>query len=696
MMLKRFWAISAVGAVAGALGGNPARADETIPEILVTGRALKPSANEPAFATTTLTRDDLQVSAGARLDDVLRSVPGFGLFRRQSSRAAHPTTQGVTLRGLGPSGAGRTLILLDGIPQNDAFGGWVDWSRIPTASLEQASLTRGGGAGAWGNAALAGVIRLQSSMPTANSATFEGSVGPHDTYEATGHIQSVSDRAAFHGLVHGHTTDGTYLIREDQRGTIDRRAADEGGVVEVGAQYALTDHTIVRGTGRYSESKFINGIDITESKTRVSDASLSVLHDPNGPTSWEVNAYIRDQAFRAVFSAVNATRTTATPSLDQFAVPATAVGGNMVVRHQLNSNISIDAGADVRSVNGDTNENFQNVGAGFTRVRKAGGEQLLAGAFTEINWQATPELLATVGGRVDAWRQSDGMRQESVLQTGVLVRDDRFADRDGTVGTMRGGLVYKPVQDVSLKATGYTGFRLPTLNELYRPFRVGNDITEANPALGIEKLEGFDLGAEWSVASDINLSATYFYTVLKNAVTNVTVQTTPGLNATLGVTVPAGGVLRQRQNIDRIVTDGFETSASARITPTLQVSVSYLFTSPNITKSPQQRALEGLRLAQVPQHQATAQLRWVTTDRLTFITQVRGASRQFDDDQNTRVLRGYVVADATAQFALSGRTEIYAAVENVFDRTVEAGRSADGLIAVATPRAARLGLRTSF
>ncbi len=688
--------ITAAGLVVGASGGNLAQATDAIPEILVTGRALKPSDNEPAFTTTTLTRDDLQASAGARLDDVLRGVPGFGLFRRQSSRSAHPTTQGVTLRGLGPSGAGRTLILLDGIPQNDPFGGWVDWSRIPTASVGQASLTRGSGAGPWGNAALAGVVRLQSATPTADAATFEGSVGLHNTYEATGSVQSVSERASFHGLVHGHTTDGTYLIRDDQRGTVDRRAADKGGVIEAGAQYAISEDTLVRGVGRYSESQFINGIEIAESKTRISDASLSVLHDPQGNTSWEVNAYVRDQDFRAVFSAVNATRTTATPSLDQFGVPATAVGGNLIIRHQFAPTLSIDVGGDVRSVDGDTNENFQNLGAGFTRVRKAGGSQLLAGAFTEINWQATSELLATIGGRVDAWRQSDGARQESVLQTGAVVRDDHFADRDGTVGTVRGGLVYKPAQNVSFKVAGYTGFRLPTLNELYRPFRVGNDITEANPNLDLEKLEGVDLGAEWSVAEGVNLTATYFYTVLKNAVTNVTVQTTPGLNTALGVTVPAGGVLRQRQNIDRIVAEGVETGASARLTPDVQVSLNYLFTSPNVTKSPQQLALEGLRLAQVPHHQVTAEVKWATTDRLTLTTQVRGASNQFDDDQNTRQLLGYVVADATAQFALSDRTEIYASVENLFDRTIEAGRSADGIVTVATPQAVRIGLRMNF
>lgn len=153
---------------------------------------------------------------------------------------------------------------------------------------------------------------------------------------------------------------------------------------------------------RYSESRLINGIAISESETRVADAALSLLHDPRGDTSWEINTYARDQAFRAVFAAVNVTRTIATPSLDQFVVPSRAYGANGILRHRFDDQLSLDLGADARLADGATNENFQNIGQGFTRVRRAGGEQTLAGAFAELNWQPVAQILATVGGRVDS------------------------------------------------------------------------------------------------------------------------------------------------------------------------------------------------------------------------------------------------------------------------------------------------------
>ena len=676
--------------------GAVADAAEAIPEIIVTGRRLSPSWNEPVYATASLSRDALSLSAGARLDDALRAIPGFGLFRRQSSRASHPTTQGVSLRGLGPSGAGRTLVLLDGIPQNDAFGGWIDWSLLPTASIGTASITRGGGAGPWGNAALAGVIRLQGRDIERDAGFAEISAGPHATFDATASVEVLGANSAWQGLAHGHHTDGTFLIGKAQRGPVDRRAADRGALAQMSGRVAINEDTIVRGVARYSESRLINGIAISESETRVADAALSLLHDPRGDTSWEINTYARDQAFRAVFAAVNVTRTIATPSLDQFVVPSRAYGANGILRHRFDDQLSLDLGADARLADGATNENFQNIGQGFTRVRRAGGEQTLAGAFAELNWQPVAQILATVGGRVDSWQQSGGERRETSLQNGAVLRDDRFADRDGSIGTVRGAVRYEATSNVAFRAAAYTGFRLPTLNELYRPFRVGNDITEANPKLDLERVAGLDFGADWIIAPNFKLTTTYFNTVLKDAVTNVTIRSTPGLDPTLNVLVPVGGVLRQRQNLERIETDGFEVDLTAELSPQWQASLRYLFTSPEVTRSSRQPTLQGLRLAQVSTHQASAQFTWTPREAFSIAASLRGATKQFDDDQNTRVLSEYVVADASAEVALTESVRLTLAIENVLNKTLESGRSADGLVSVGTPRTARMGLRLGF
>ena len=105
--------------------------------VVVTPSRLEQRADEAPASVTVVTGEDIRESASQTVDDLLRQVPGFSLFRRSSSVVAHPTTQGLSLRGIGPSGTSRALVLLDGVPLNDPFGGWVPWSRLPLLGVEQ-------------------------------------------------------------------------------------------------------------------------------------------------------------------------------------------------------------------------------------------------------------------------------------------------------------------------------------------------------------------------------------------------------------------------------------------------------------------------------------------------------------------------------------------------------------------------------
>src|SRR5690606_27096818 len=118
-----------------------------------------------AAPATVVTSAELSNSAAGALDDVLRSTPGFSLFRRSSSRVANPTTQGVTLRGVSGSGASRTLVLADGFPLNDPFGSWVYWNRIPTIAIDRVEVVRGATGDLYGADALGGVVQVLTFTP---------------------------------------------------------------------------------------------------------------------------------------------------------------------------------------------------------------------------------------------------------------------------------------------------------------------------------------------------------------------------------------------------------------------------------------------------------------------------------------------------------------------------------------------------
>lgn len=126
--------------------------------VVVEAARLPPSPADKAFSIVTI--DGEAIAGAPRLDQALTATPGVQLFRRTSSQASNPTTQGISVRSIAGSGASRALVLLDGVPQNDPFGGWVLWTGLPTIAVEQAQVVRGAGAGPYGAGALTGTIQL--------------------------------------------------------------------------------------------------------------------------------------------------------------------------------------------------------------------------------------------------------------------------------------------------------------------------------------------------------------------------------------------------------------------------------------------------------------------------------------------------------------------------------------------------------
>src|SRR3989441_8119348 len=170
----------------GLVAASPAAAqapdDATrLEPVVVTVTRMEQKAGDAPASVTVLTRDDIQHSASQTVDDLLRQVPGFSLFRRSSSLVTHPTTQGLSLRGIGPSGTSRALVLVDGVTANDPFGGWVYWGRIPMLGIEQIEVVRGGGSSAWGNYALGGVVQILTRRPTERALFFDASYGTRET-----------------------------------------------------------------------------------------------------------------------------------------------------------------------------------------------------------------------------------------------------------------------------------------------------------------------------------------------------------------------------------------------------------------------------------------------------------------------------------------------------------------------------------
>ena len=663
----------------------PAPATVLAPVVVTASRVGQPLNTVPV-SVTVFSAEDLRNSPALALDDTLRASPGFSLFRRTGSLTANPTAQGVSLRGLGPSGASRSLILLDGVPLNDPFGGWIAWTKLPRRSLASAEIVRGGGSGVWGNAALGGVVQLLTAPPRGDSFSAEGYVGDFHTrggeFTATATSDSLRqqvsvDAAAF-------ATEGVHLIRDP--GAIDRPADLDYQRAQTALHHTLNDTVDFTLTARlYAEDRG-NGTPLqrNSSEEKFLSATFTGSSVAASVSEWSAVVYVQDQSFASFFTSVDPTRTTETPALDQYDVPATATGAAFTASLGTPADIvSTTFGLDLRHVKGETREAFFFSAPlnDFTRDRRAGGEQSFVGLFVRQDHALTSSLHLSAGARVDYWQNTAGFRHERDTVTNTVTLDDHYADRDGVEFNPHAGLVWQPTSTVRARASAYQAFRVPTLNEYHRPFRVGPVTTNANPALDPETLTGFETGLDLGRAdAPLGASLTGFINELQDAVTNVTL-------------VP--GVLRERRNLDRVRVQGLEASVHARPHATLYLEAGYLFSDARVTDpgAGAPASLDGNRLAQVPRHTVTTSAVWNAPARLLVTARARWFSAQFEDDENTLRLAPAATVDLGLSRRFGQRWEVFLAIENLFDTEIETGRTATGVVSVAPPRWSRAGVR---
>ncbi len=665
-----------------------------LPDLVVSAaRAPTPLANVP-FSVTALSGETLRAAPTATLDGALRSVPGFSLFRRSDSISANPTAQGVSLRGLGPSGASRSLVLLDGVPLNDPFGGWVAWSKVPRESLAAAELVRGGGATAWGNAALGGIVQLFTEAPGTTRGRLAASYGDFATHSAELAVSQPISSGSLQLLARDFATDGFILVAPEDRGALDQPAASEHRWLAGRWQQKLASDFQLTVTARTYREDRNNGTPYQNNSTREDFASVALDAHSGQDFSWNAIAYAQDQSFASTFSSVNATRTAETPASNQYDVPATAFGAAWTGCLTQTSDAHTSFGADFRTVRGETREYFTYVNGDFTRERIAGGTQDIGGLFLDHERPLTENLRATLGGRLDFWRELNGHRRETTRATGVVLRDDHYADRDGTEFSPSAGLVWQATQAWRVRAAAQYSFRRPTLNELYRPFRVGNVITEANAALETEHATSAEIGTEYT-RDQFTLGAALFWNDLRDAVGNITLYRGPGSFPIVGF-VPAGGLGRQRLNLDRLRVQGLELSAKWRPSPTLSLSADYLYNDATVREATVAPNLVGNRLAQVPRHTAAFGASWQPVKKLTLTPRLRALDRQFEDDENLLVLGSVLIVDLGASYRVTEKCELYLTAENITDERIETGRSTDGLVNTGTPRLFLGGVRLNW
>lgn len=652
--------------------------------VVVTPTRMEQQAAEVPASVTVITADDIKSSSSVALDDVLRQIPSFNLFRRSSSLVGHPTTQGVSLRGIGPSGASRALVLLDDITINDPFGGWVPWSRVPLLGIDQIEVVRGGGSAVWGNGALGGVINILSRRPTERNAFFESSYGSFDTKNFDLYAREI--QGPFRLSVEGNYFDtaGYKVILPSQRGAIDVPAASTHGVFNGRLELTPSRDLTLFIVGTFFDESRHNGTPLQINDSQLgSIASGGTLRTSDG-SEWKATISAQVQAFHSTFSTQTADRSSETLALDQRS-PSRTIGSGLSWSRRFGDHLLL-AGVDTRWVSGETNEHVF-AATGFLRDRSAGGEQFFAGVYVQdvVRLGRQWELVGSLRG--DYWLSYHGTRRDTPPPAGVPARQS-FAEVDYFIPSPRVAVLFAATPSTDLQASIYQGFRVPTLNEQYRLFRVRNDVTVANASLTPERLTGGELGVRQRVGP-ADLRVTGFWNQVTDQILNVTL---PRLVADC----PAGTTCRQRQNVELTRIRGVEAEVELRPLPGWRVLLSYLYTDARVVESRRQPALEGKRLAEVPQNVFTAGLRWDNPTWVNAALNLRVVGPQFEDDLNTLKLGGFTTLDLQLSRPLAKWAEVFFSVENISNERYAVARTSDGIVTVSGPRFFRGGLRLTY
>jgi outer membrane receptor protein involved in Fe transport len=649
-------------------------------QIVVTaGRRDQRLADVPV-AVTLLSVEEIERTPASTADELLRQVPSFNLQRPNSSRYLASAGQAVSLRGLGGSSASRTLVLVDGVPLNEPFGGFVAWALVPLATVERIEVVPGGGAGAWGNQAMGGVIQLITRRPEPASVEVDARYGSRSTIDATVLGSHVAGPLAVAAYGSHFDTDGYSEVPEEFRGPVDTGNRSESSVGDARLEYAAGSGTRWTAQASYLDDLRVSGNEMNIEDLELLSVRTSASAARDGGRTWRGDLFLQRREAWNSRGAVSDDRTELIPRRYGFDNPTLSVGTAFAWSRPLLAydhllTVGVDAQWNDSEVHEDTSWN----GERFLERFEAGGQQLLAGIFVEDSAILAERWRLSGGLRLDHWQTDDGLSRWTSLDTGGLLYDEQPPSRSEWIFSPNVGVRYNSAAGVGLRGAVFQSFRAPSPNELYASSPSNRSYLAANNQLDPERVElGTEAGVDFERGPN-RARLTVFWNEVADAIAQVTVGVAgdqPVVIAPCGQLRPRG-VCSQRRNLDRVRNRGVEVEGEVRPGAAWRLWAGYTYTDSVVTESRSEPGLEGTFLRRMPEHQATAQATWDSPAIVRATLQVRYVGDRYEDDRNTEVIEGGTLVDLQLWRQLGRGFEVVLSVDNLFDAEVETAKGDD-------------------
>lgn len=284
----------------------------------------------------------------------------------------------------------------------------------------------------------------------------------------------------------------------------------------------------------------------------------------------------------------------------------------------------------------------------------------IAAGYIQDQMQLTKQLQLIFGVRYDSFIVN--FRNN---RTGEVIHsnDDLFSPR--------GGLVYKPIDNLSLYAN-YSMTYVPRAGEQLA------SLTLSNNALEPERFDNYEVGAKWEITPDLMTTLAFYQLDRLNALA-----TDPNN--------PAVSFL-----VDGQRTRGIEWGISGNITENWQMFGGYAFQDGKITKTLSSSALAGATMAQVPEHTLSLWNRYDINQQWGVGLGSIYRSKMYAATDNLVTLAGFLRFDAAVYFKPTKNIEMQVNVENLFDKQYFANAHSNTNIMPGSPIAANASINVKF
>jgi len=664
---------------------------------------------ESPATTRVLSQNALATTAGITLDDQLRQLPGVELFRRSPSLVANPSSQGISLRGLGSTSASRTLVTEDDVPLNDPLGGWIHWQEQPALSIHSVEVVRGGASDLYGSSAIGAVVNIVPVRPLSKELEVRSTYGGEGTYDSSALAQTRFGVWGLLGAAGMLGTDGYIQESPLQRGPVDEASNVHSQNALVDSQYTHgaengqgADHNRVAlrlfaRAGGYNDLRH-NGTPYQFNATRLIRYATGGDWTNAHGDALAIRLYGSDERFRQTFSSISNSPNAANPTCSyrcgetptRFSfVPTNELGAAAHWSQPIRAGLLLVAGADTRDVRvWDREQTFATTSSPGAALTNLHDRQRDSGAYAEL--MATLRAWTfTASGRADWYENFDG---HTVKWTGSswTPASTQPTQQSETLFDPRIGVSRKLGDHWAVSASGFRAFRAPTPNELYRTTTVGSKTTFPNGNLLSERATGWETGLasqrSWGV-----IRASYFLTQVNRPIVALTETATTLMRENLGQIESRGVSLDyQLSPLRWLMLDGGYQYAHATVTR------GYLL-PPTSPPTPPVYVDQGNWIPEVARNLATLNLRASRPRIGTLSLQSRLSGRQYDDDANIYLLAGYFRLDAYGSHSFQVRgseIDLFAAGENLTGRSIEVSKTPTTTLG--QPRTARIGFDLRF